>query len=474
MRDTKGSEGRSRPHLARDAAVCAIIAISVLFASGGGADAEKKKRHFGRDIPAAVTDRDFLHDGSEYPARTALGRALFFDKILSGNGNISCATCHHPLAHTGDGVSLPVGEGGAGLGVTRNTGDGADAVPGRVPRNAPAVFNLGAREFSLMFHDGRVATDPDHPSGFSSPAGDDLPLGLSSPLAVQAMFPVTSGTEMAGQPGENPIADAGAAGNLAGVGGVWARLADRLRAIPGYVDMFVAAFSEIGGPGDITFVHAANAIAVYEANTWRADNSPFDRWLRGDEGALSKDQSRGMMLFYGKAGCVACHSGPFQTDQDFHAIAMPQIGPGKGHGVDGREDFGREAVTGSVADRYKFRTPSLRNVALTGPWGHDGAYNSLAAVVRHHLDPVAALNAYDRNQAVLPERDDLDDLDFLAHDNPGARAALAAANALAPVDLTESEIARLTAFLGALTDPASIDQRGDVPRSVPSGLPMYD
>ena len=103
------------------------------------------------------------------------------------------------MADTGDGLSLPVGEGALGLGVTRDTGSGDDAVPERVPRNAPPLFNLGAREFTTLFHDGRVEVDPDHGTGFNTPAGDDLPTGLDNVLATQAMFPVTSGTEMAGQ-----------------------------------------------------------------------------------------------------------------------------------------------------------------------------------------------------------------------------------------------------------------------------------
>ena len=77
---------------------------------------------------------------------------------------------------------------------------------------------------------------------------------------------------------------------------------------------------------------------------------------------MSGAARRGMELFYGKAKCATCHSGVLQTDQEFHAIAMPQVGPGKGHGDSGHEDFGRGAVTGDVADRYRFRTPSLRNV----------------------------------------------------------------------------------------------------------------
>ncbi len=406
--------------------------------------------------------------------KVQLGKKLFFDKLLSGNLNISCATCHHALTDTGDGLSLPIGEGARGLGVTRDTGSGPDAVHERVPRNAPPVFNLGAAEFVRMFHDGRVQEDPSQPTGFATPAGTSLPDGLDSVLAAQAMFPVTSATEMAGQVGENSIADAAAAGNLAGPGGVWEQLAQRLQATPGYVDMFVATYDDVNSAADITYVHAANAIAAFEAAAWRGTNSPFDRFLGGDKKAMSKAARKGMKLFYGKANCASCHSGPFQTDHEFHAIAMPQIGPGKGDGPDGHDDYGRERVTGDITDRFRFRTPTLRNVALTGPWGHGGAYNTLEAIVRHHLDPVNALYNYDRSQAVLPSRPDLDAEDFVVMDDPVRVDAIAAANELAPVDLDAEEVAALIDFLHALTDPASVDLRGDVPANLPSGLTLAE
>ena len=115
--------------------------------------------------------------------------------------------------------------------------------------------------------------------------------------------------------------------------GVWALLADRLRSVPAYVELFRAAYPEVLRADDITFVHATNAIAAFESVVWRADDSPFDQYLKGDVEAISMRAFRGMMLFYGEARCSQCHSGALQTDHDFHAIGMPQIGPGKGDGV---------------------------------------------------------------------------------------------------------------------------------------------
>jgi cytochrome c peroxidase len=428
---------------------------------------------------AAVTDADFRYGGQPPAAMVELGRMLFFDKILSGNLNISCATCHHPLAGTGDGLSLPIGEGGRGIGATRNTGHGTEAVAGRVPRNAPALFNLGAREFRRMFHDGRVAEDFESGSGFITPAGDDLPPGLDNVLAAQAMFPVGSAGEMAGAPGENDQADAAAAGRLAGADGVWDLLAQKLRAVPEYVALFTAAFpDEISRASDIEFVHAANAIAAYETAAWRSDNSPFDRFLRGEPEAMSPKGLDGMILFYGAARCGSCHSGAFQTDHLFHAIAMPQIGPGKGDNqpgyADGYDDFGREQVTGQPRDRFRFRTPSLRNVALTAPYGHGGAFATLEGIVRHYIDPVASLFGYDTSQARLPPRPDLDAMDFVVQSDPERLEAIAVANEALDIQLDPSQVEKLLAFLDALTDPAALDLRSDIPYRVPSGLPVWD
>jgi cytochrome c peroxidase len=433
---------------------------------------------YSKHWPSAPKNTDFYDNGMPDEKKVNLGEFLFFDKILSGNQNISCASCHHTLTDTGDGLSLPVGEGGQGLGITRNTGTDKHQIHSRVPRNAPPVFNLGAHQFTRMFYDGRVETSPEHPSGFISPAGDDLPEGLDNVLAAQAMFPVTSAEEMAGQSGENQQADAAVAGDLPAV---WEHIAAKLRNIPEYVELFKSAYpSEIIQASDISYVHAANAIAAFEAKAWRFDNSPFHRFLRGEHHAMSRSAKIGMRLFYSpkKANCARCHSGAFQTDHDFHAIAMPQIGPGKGDNLngfsDGHDDFGRSTITGNIKDRFSFRTPTLSNIALTAPYGHDGAYNTLEAVVKHHLNAKVSLHQYDQSQAVLPSRADLDEIDFIVMNNPQRIQPIAETNELAPILLKDQQFKRLIDFLNALTDPAAVDIRKNTPSRVPSGLPVYD
>lgn len=392
-----------------------------------------------------------------------LGRLLYYDPILSGSGTVSCATCHHPRHATTDGVSLGLGDGGLGLGPARRV-DPENPPEQRISRNAPALFNLGAPEFRTFFHDGRLEADPLRPSGIRTPLGAEMEQGFDFALAAQSMFPVLSGDEMAGHYSENDVAQAVRQGLLTGPGGAWSILADRVDAIATYR----FAFDDIIGNGPIAFSDIANVIAAFVAFEWRADDSPFDAYLR--EGAdLPPKAMAGMALFYGKAGCSTCHSGQFQTDHQFHAIAMPQIGPGKAARFEGHHrDVGRMRVTGDPADAYRFRTPSLRNVAQTGPYGHSGAYATLEAVVRHHLDPVAALYAYDPAQVVLSDLPGVQDFSVLS--DPTEVAAIAAANSLKPVDLTEPEIAALLDFLDTLTDPLSLAGRLGVPVRVPSGL----
>ena len=393
-----------------------------------------------------------------------LGQRLFFDKLISGNRNIACASCHHPDLATGDGLALSIGEGGDGLGEDRNTGVFPNEVLHRVGRNAQPLFNVGAREYRRMFHDGRVEVGPGSGFRFLSPAGVELPDGLDNVLAAQAMFPVLSPDEMAGQDGENPVATAVADGDWTRA---WALLTMRLTENPEYVARFIAAFDDIETKHQISFVHAANALAAFQTVAWRATNSPFDQYLRGDRLALTNDQKRGLDLFYGRAGCASCHSGPFQTDHEFHSVGVPQVGPGKGNGYDGHEDFGREVITGEPADRYRFRTAPLRNVELTGPWGHSGAYESLKDMIVHHLNPTSEV---DISRPLRPYRADLAATDFLVNDDVERVERISAYSVIEPVALDERELDDLLSFLYALTDPASRVSGDTIPDSVPSGL----
>ncbi len=399
-------------------------------------------------------------------AQVRLGQLLFYDPILSGSKTVACATCHHPKHATADGLSLGLGDGAHGLGPKRMI-DPKNLPEQRVPRNAPALFNLGAHEFTTMFHDGRLEADPTRPSGIRTPLGTEMVQGFASVLSAQSMFPVLSPDEMAGHYTESDVARAVRQGFLTGEDGAWSLISARVAGIKEYQ----SAFEQINGPGhSVTFTDISDVIAEFIAFEWRADDSPFDQYLRTGE-PLPKAANLGMSLFYGKAQCSTCHAGQFQTDHDFHAIALPQVGPGKSARFETHaRDEGRLRVTGNPADSYKFRTPSLRNIAQTAPYGHNGAYATLEAMIRHHLDPVASLKAYNVAQLVLPDLPNSQD--FRATHDPDEQAAIAAANELSPSNLSETEIIQIVAFLNALSDTASLAGKLGVPQTVPSGLPV--
>ena len=416
-------------------------------------------------LPAPLTDADFLPVD---PAEAALGQLLFYDPILSGRRDVACATCHHPRFGTADGLSLGLGDGGTGLGPDR-VADPDNLPEERVPRNAPALFNLGVKNLTVLFHDGRISVDPTRPGGIRTPLETDMTAGFASLLSAQTMFPVLSPDEMAGHYAESDVSRAVRQGILTGPGGAWDIIARRVAAIPTYAQMFRDVYPAIQAPDDIAFTDISNAIAAFMEMEWRSDAAPFDAVLRG-EGTLPEPAATGMELFYGRAGCSGCHSGPLLTDQGYHAMGVPQIGPGKKARFEsGARDEGRAEVTGDPADRFAFRTPSLRNVALTGPYGHAGSHATLAGFVADHADPVAALARYDMAQAVLPDLSVADD-EIMA--NPEEVAALAAAVTTPPVTLSEAEITALVAFLDSLTDPAAVKGRLGVPTAVPSGLPV--
>lgn len=415
------------------------------------------------DLPPPLTDDDFLPVSK---AEVALGQLLFYDPILSGNREVACATCHHPKHGTGDGLSLSLGDGGIGLGPDRRV-DPDNPPEQRVPRNAQSLFNLGFAGYTALFHDGRIEEDPARPGGLRTPLDEEMVQGFASLVSAQTMFPVLSPDEMAGHYSESEIAKAVRLGTLTEEGGAWDLIARRVASIPAYADAFSATYPDIKTPQDIRFTDISNAIAAFMEFEWRSDSAPFDAVLRG-EAEFTAEQAAGAELFFGTAGCATCHSGPLLTDFGFHAMGQPQLGPGKGARFETHaRDEGRFRVTGNPADLYAFRTPSLRNVAQTGPWGHAGAYADLAAFVAAHADPVAALANYDRSQVILPE---MAVQDWRIMDDPAEVDAIAAAVTTPPVALSDRDIAALVAFLDSLTDPAAIDGRLGVPENVPSGL----
>lgn len=414
--------------------------------------------------PEALTDENF--PAIDMPLAD-LGHLLFFDPVLSGNQNIACATCHHPGLGTSDAMSLSVGEGAIGLGSDRAVA-GVNIPQQRIPRNAPALFNLGANDVTALFHDGRVELDQSAAFGIRMPEGRALERAVPSVLAAQSMLPMLSADEMAGHPGENNIANAVVDEKIHGEGGAWDLIASRVEEIPAYKEAFFA----LNGREDVHITDIAAAIGSFIADEFRAGNSLADRHVAGLEG-MPDNAVEGAKLFVGKAGCSDCHNGPLLSDGDFHAIAMPQIGPGKMEGEGYYRDEGRYAVTGIRNDMYRFRTPSLRNIALTAPYGHDGAFARLEDVVQHHLDPKASLMGYTADFATLDQSFDTGSRsDFAALMDQDELLAIAAANELSPVLLTDNEISALLAYLDCLTDDTALTAGRGVPNSVPSGIAL--
>jgi cytochrome c peroxidase len=342
-----------------------------------------------------------------------------------------------------------------------------------------------------MFWDGRVSGDA--AAGFATPAVELLPAGLDSLLAVQALFPAVARDEMRGgrysaagysvDPGQSVEGMPGSSGwsdtdvfgqpnelaiiadGPAHFAAIWSALMVRLLAIPEYRELLADAYPEVEADR-LTFAHAANALAAFEADAFTFVDTPWDRFLAGDDVALGGEALAGAELFFGRAGCATCHSGPFFSDQAYHNIGAPQLGPGVGAAAP--LDTGRALVSGEPADRFAFRTPPLRNVALTGPWLHNGAYSSLEAVIQHHLRPAEALRDYD--PANLPPP-----LQLSLQNHEVTQALILATldeNVAQPVALTGREIGQIAAFLEALTDPAARDLAYLIPAGVPSGLPL--
>lgn len=427
-----------------------------------------------------------------HPAKWELGRALFFDPVLGGNRDVSCATCHHPDTATADGRAravgtlsyvdsdrrLPLGfrlvEVAEGEKVLTGFKRGG-APHGFTPRNSPDLFNRGDSAWTTMFWDSRAHRKED--GGFAvnamritkSPGLYQvvMPPQVENLLAAQAMMPVLSNDEMRGAKGETGITgEKNEVGQIPGQNEeqIWAALMDRLLAIPGYRDLFAKAYPETPAES-LHFAHAANAIAAFETDAFTLLDSPFDRFLAGEDTALDEAQREGAMLFHTKARCAACHTGKLFTDQLAHNIGVIPIGPGP----DPVEivDFGIAHRSNAGLDqKYAFRTPPLRNVALTAPYMHNGAYTTLEAAVRHHLNPERALDEYDASQLEPEFRGAVHDDELVRRD---VKRTLS--KALRPLPrLDDKEVDLLVAFLHSLTAPGASQLAHLEPESVPSGL----
>lgn len=405
--------------------------------------------------------------------KAQLGMRLFFSTSLGGDQDSACVTCHHPALGGGDNLSLPIGVAAErpnllGKGRLTDANSHLKGVPS-VPRNAPTTFNIAAWD-EVLFHDGRLESLGKTPSaggndqqGIRTP---DVAFGLRDPLSgdnlvvAQARFPVTSPEEMKGFDFEDKNNQE-----------IREYLASRIGdyddnhghlSVPSYwLKQFQTAYQAPTASAKtlITEQNIASLIGTYERSQVFT-NTPWRRYVEGDKTAISESAKAGAALFYtakqaGGANCVACHRGDFFTDEKFHNIATPQIGNGKGDGADGKSDFGRFRETKKEADKYAFRTPTLLNVEVTGPWTHAGAYTDLEAMIWHHLDPRDEVTNYDVSQLSQPN---IANLDKIQVNTQPALEKLdkdrdAGLSVLQNIDLKDNQVAQLVDFLHTLTDP---------------------
>lgn len=338
-------------------------------------------------FPTALTKSAIPPASPLTPEAVALGKTLFFEPRLSGDGTVSCASCHDPARAFTDGRPTSVG------------------IKGRVgQRNAPTLLN--ALYNKTQFWDGRVNT-----------------------LEQQAALPITNPFEM----GSDSVADA----------------AVRIAGDKDYQEQFKAAFGRGVNEQDLV-----RAIAAYE-RTLTSFGSPFDRFIAGDQGALSESAKHGWELFNTKARCNKCHALDEKvrdptvfTDNDFHNIGIGilkhhvvplvqqterELAQGLLPVVDAKaieseiSALGRFLITRKESDIAAFKTPDIRNILVTGPYFHDGSQETLWDVVDHYNHGDGVTNPW------------------LDED-------------IQPLALTEPEIDDLVAFMASLTSPEYKEQ----------------
>jgi cytochrome c peroxidase len=393
-----------------------------------------------------------------------LGRLVFHDSLLGLNDDNSCSGCH--AAHLGFGDSQSIA-----IGIDNNNIVGPDRTGPRNQRRAPTLLNnvfYPALMWNSRFNS--VSGDPfDNSAGFQFPLPEGFSLSaLPHLLTAQAFIPPTEKPEMAGfhasVPGTND--------------GIRAAVVERLNANSDYRKLFGKNFPEVKSGGPIIYEMLARAIAEFEFTLVFAD-APIDKFARGQKNAMTDDEKRGALIFFGVGNCVSCHAVSGQSNEMFsdfrqHVAGIPQIAPAVGNvtfdGPGANEDFGLEQVTGDPNDRYAFRTSPLRNLALQPTFFHNGSFTRLEAAVGYHLDAIGSAPSYNPVVAGVAA-------DLRGPQGPIAPVLARLDPVLAtPVTLSSDEFNQLIAFLrnGLLDAKAnSHDLRQLIPARVPSGRPVH-
>ncbi len=393
---------------------------------------------FGQDSDQSLTHYIQMMNLKALPAPSPkneplyqLGLRLFYDKQLSGKNNISCHACHALSGHSSDTLPLGVGEGADGLAENRIQSQGA-----LLARHTPALYNLGLPGVSAFFWDGRVMK---HPQGGlwtpeeglngTNPKLKEIASALDGLLAAQALFPISNPDEMLGQGSTLSRVEA------------WEAVMERLfngRLGASYQRFFKEAYP---GVSNFNIAHVANAIAELERHHFLANNTPWDQYLRGNKKFMSERMKKGAVVFLSKGSCTNCHNGDHLSAFGFFNIGVPQIGPG----ISNSDDKGLMEFTGAETHKYRFRASPLRNVALTAPYMHSGAFTSMWEVIDHYDHPMRSVHMFNWNPKHPRYREDLI-LDTNS-ERSKERAKLLAPNLPRNLSLTPEEKKDLYCFL---------------------------
>jgi len=342
------------------------------------------KNRFGR-LPESVI---VPSDNPMTTQKIQLGKQLFWDPILSGNKDIACVSCHHPNHGYAENLDLSIGVGGEGLSNTRKEGV-------LVKRNSQTILNTA---FNGIDGEGFYQAN-------QAPMFWD---SRSKSLEEQAIEPILSAEEMRG--------------SIISEANILDTIINRLNTIPEYVRQFEEVFGEEG----ISKSNIGKSIAAFERTLIGAD-SRFDQYVAGDENAMTSLEIRGMLNFI-EGGCVACHGGPMFSDYELHVLTVP-------------ENQKLEMVDRGD-DNFAFRTPSLRNLAYTAPYMHNGVFNTLEEVIEFY-----------------------DEVDSESQ-NPNISSSLRDVQ-LNQLDIPDDQKKSILAFLNSLND---LEFNDEIIKSVPSGL----
>ncbi len=488
-------------------------------AAGRDQGRDQGQKHLDRQLRQALRDAGFTGDIERIykkrlqrslgrplnPQLAELGRLLWFDNLHSVNRDNTCGGCHSPTNGMGDTQPMAIGVQNNGVVGPHRTGP-------RNQRRTPTVVNTALYP-RLMWNNRfeSLSGDPFDPSqGFSFPnpegdsrfsAAENALNGLTHLLQAQAHIPPTELIEVAGFTGTcpggvpdpwlgprfcqfdlpsttaQPLPDPDASGfrnepiRQAGLAA--------LNASPEYRQKFGQVFKDVRKGAPINFVHFGKAIAEFEFNLVFAD-APLDRFARGHHNAMTESEKRGALVFFGKANCVSCHrvdgnSNEMFSDFQEHVVGVPQVFPAFGvntgnfifSGPGENEDFGREERSGDVADRYKFRTAPLRNLAVSPGFFHNGAFVTLEDAIGFHLNVIDGAQNYDPNEAGVPAD--------LRQVGPVIAEDLVHPSLRTPLSLSNREFRDLVRFVRTgLLDKRVLKSNlcGIIPDSVPSGLPV--